>query len=51
MHGIEQTEAERQAVGRMRFSLWTGDPGFAVYLWHCIRGEGGFPTLDHFFAT
>jgi hypothetical protein len=51
MHGIEQTEAERQAVGRMRFSLWTGDPGFAVYLWHCIRGQGGFPTLDHFFAT
>ena len=51
MHGIEQTEAERRAVGRLRFSLWTGDLGFAVYLWHCIRGEGGFPTLDDFFAA
>jgi hypothetical protein len=51
MRGIEQTEAERRAVGHMRFSLWTGDLGFAVYLWHCIQGAGGFPTLDEFFAA
>ena len=48
MHGIAQTEAHTRHHGRMRYSLWTGDPGFAVYLWHCVRGKGGFPTLDFF---
>jgi len=50
MHGIEQTEAEALAVGRMRYSLWTGDPGFAIYLLDCVQGTAGFPTLDVFFA-
>ena len=50
MHGIEQTETEARAVGRMRYSLWTGDPGFAVYLLDCLHGTPGFPTLDVFFA-
>ncbi len=27
-------------------SLWTGDLGLAVYLWHCLQGEGGLPSLD-----
>ena len=48
MHGIRQTEAHAAQYGRMRYSLWTGDPGFAVYLWDCIRGEAEFPTLDVF---
>jgi len=48
MHGIRQTEAHAAQHGRLRYSLWTGDPGFAVYLWDCIRGEGAFPTLDVF---
>ena len=48
MHGIRQTEAHAAQYGRLRHSLWTGDPGFAVYLWDCIRGEGAFPTLDVF---
>jgi len=48
MHGIRQTEARAAQYGRMRYSLWTGDPGFAVYLWDCIRGEAAFPTLDVF---
>jgi hypothetical protein len=26
--------------------LWTGDPGLAVYLWQCIRGQPGMPMLD-----
>jgi hypothetical protein len=50
MHGIEQTEAEARGVGRMRYSLWTGDPGFAIYLLDCVRGTASFPTLDVFFA-
>ena len=48
MHGIRQTEAHAAQYGQLRYSLWTGDPGFAVYLWDCIRGEATFPTLDVF---
>jgi hypothetical protein len=48
MHGIRQTQAHAAQYGQMRYSLWTGDPGFAIYLWDCIRGEGSFPTLDVF---
>jgi hypothetical protein len=36
----------RREYGRGRFTLWTGDPGLAVYLWHCIEGRGGMPGLD-----
>ena len=49
MHGIEQTEREAAMHGRLRYSLWTGDPGFAVYLWHCVQATADFPTLDRFF--
>jgi hypothetical protein len=49
MHGIAQTEAEAAEHGRLRYSLWTGDPGFAIYLWDCIHGTANFPTLDVFF--
>jgi len=48
MHGIGQTEDHAAQYGRHRYSLWTGDPGFAVYLWNCIHGEAAFPTLDLF---
>lgn len=50
MHGIAQMQAEARQHGHLRFSLWTGDPGFAIYLWDCLRGEAAFPTLDVFFA-
>ena len=46
MHAIEQSEQMRQQHGRGRYSLWTGDLGLAVYLWHCIQGEAGLPGLD-----
>ncbi len=48
MHGIRQTQLHAAQYGRMRYSLWTGDVGFAVYLSHCIRAEAAFPTLDVF---
>lgn len=51
MHGMAQTLRDAHAHGRMRYSLWTGDPGFALYLADCIRGAGRFPTLEKFFAT
>jgi hypothetical protein len=50
MHGIAQTEADFATYGQLRYSLWTGDPGFAIYLWDCIHGGDRFPTLDVFFA-
>ena len=50
MHSIAQTEADAADYGQMRYSLWTGDPGFAVYLWNCIQGTANFPTLDVFFG-
>ena len=50
MHGIAQTQAASTTYGQMRHSLWTGDPGFAIYLWDCVRGGDRFPTLDIFFA-
>lgn len=48
MTAIRQCEETRRALGRGRFSLWTGDLGLAVFLWDCIRGQGGFPTADVF---
>ena len=50
MHGIAQTEADATQFGQMRYSLWTGDPGFAIYLWDCQRGRAAFPTLDVFYG-
>lgn len=50
MHAIAQTEAEAARHGRLRHSLWTGDPGLAVYLWDCLRARAAFPTLDVFYA-
>ena len=51
MHGIAQTEAEAERHGRMRYSLWTGDPGFAIYLWDCLNATAAFPTLDVYYGV
>lgn len=48
MHGIAQTEADAERYGQGRYALWTGDLGFAVYLWDCLQGSALFPTLDTF---
>jgi len=50
MHAIAQLEADRARFGDLRYSLWTGDLGLAVYLWDCIRGRGAFPMVDLFYA-
>lgn len=49
MHGIAQTEEDASRHGQMRYSLWTGDLGFAIYLWDCVRADAQFPTLDVFY--
>ena len=46
MHAIHQQQRMRRQYGRGRYSLWTGDPGLAVYLWHCLNGSYGMPGLD-----
>lgn len=46
MHAIGQWERHTKQFGQMRYSLWTGDLGLAVYLWDCVHGAAKFPTLD-----
>lgn len=46
MHAIGQSRADLEAVGRRRYTLWTGDLGLAAFLWDCIEGTARFPTLD-----
>lgn len=51
MHALAQSEADRQRIGHGRHSLWTGDPGLAVYLWDCLRARAAYPTLEVFFGA
>jgi hypothetical protein len=51
MHAIAQAEAAAARHGHLRYSLWTGDPGLAIYLWDCLRGRAAFPTLDVFYGS
>jgi hypothetical protein len=46
MHSIAQVERERRALGRGRYSLWTGDPGTALYLALCLDGSASLPGFD-----
>jgi lanthionine synthetase-like protein len=43
MHALAQVEKARREHGRGRYTLWTGDPGTALYLADCLDGEGGLP--------
>jgi lantibiotic modifying enzyme len=46
MHSIAQRDRMRQHYGQGRYTLWTGDPGLAVYVWHCLDGTAELPALD-----
>ena len=48
MHAITQMDAHARRYGQHRYSLWTGDLGFALYLRDCLHVGAGFPTLDVF---
>jgi hypothetical protein len=48
MTAMAQCRAARAELGRGRFTLWTGDPGLAIYLWDCLTEEPRFPTIDIF---
>jgi Lanthionine synthetase C-like protein len=46
MHAIAQSDQMAEQHGQRRYSLWTGDPGVACYLWSCITGDDALPNLD-----
>jgi hypothetical protein len=46
MHAVAQVQRERSELGRGRYSLWTGDPGTALYLALCLDGTATLPTFD-----
>jgi Lanthionine synthetase C-like protein len=48
MHAILQVEEATARYGRGRHTLWTGDPGTALYLHGCLTAASAFPTLDRF---
>jgi hypothetical protein len=50
MHVLDRVERERAAVGRGRYSLFTGDLGVALFLRHLLDGEDRFPTMGPFGA-
>jgi Lanthionine synthetase C-like protein len=43
MHALEQVEVARSTYGHGRHTLWTGDPGTALYLADCLEGHGALP--------
>ncbi|HEY9749675.1 MAG TPA: LanC-like protein [Allocoleopsis sp.] len=48
MHAIAQYELSQQLYRQLRYPLWTGDLGLAVYLWDCLQAQAKFPTIDCF---
>jgi len=46
MHAIAQSEHHAEEYRMRRYSLWTGDPGLALYLWNCLSGDDRWPNLD-----
>jgi hypothetical protein len=43
MHAIAQCERHASTYSMRRYSLYTGDPGVAVYLMQCIEGTAVRP--------
>lgn len=48
MEAIEQYQLSQQLYRQLRYPLWTGDLGLAVYLWDCLQAQASFPTIDVF---
>jgi hypothetical protein len=46
MHAIAQCERHAAEYGMRRCSLYTGDPGTAIYLMRCIEATDAWPGLD-----
>jgi hypothetical protein len=48
MLAVRQWQEARAEYGQGRYSLWTGDPGLAIFLSDCITARAAFPTIDVF---
>jgi len=48
MHAIEQCDRAAATYGQRRYSLWTGDPGVALFAQSCRLADDAYPTLDVF---
>jgi lantibiotic modifying enzyme len=46
MHSAAQVKEARARYGCGRYSLWTGDPGTAVYLQQCLTATAELPTIE-----
>jgi hypothetical protein len=46
MHALAQVRRQREARGRGRHSLFTGDLGVALFLAACLDARSAFPVLD-----
>jgi hypothetical protein len=46
MHAIAQCEQHAATYDMRRYSLYTGDPGVAIYLMQCLDGTAVWPGLD-----
>ena len=46
VHALEQVERLRARRGRGRYSLWTGDPGVALFAADCLDAGAEYPVLD-----
>ena len=45
VHALEQVERGRDARGRGRYSLWTGDVGVALYAADCLDSRTTYPVV------
>jgi hypothetical protein len=43
MHAVARVDRARAELGRGRYTLWSGDPGTALYLADCLDGRGDLP--------
>lgn len=43
MHALTQVIRERVRLGRGHYTLWTGDPGTALYVADCLDERGKIP--------
>ena len=48
MHAIAQCDRMAAKYGRRRYSLWTGDPGVALFAQSCRLADDAVPSLDVF---
>ena len=46
VEAVRKGDGEIETVGRGRYSLWTGDPGTALYLVLCLEATATVPSFD-----